>query len=479
MVVKQGVIDSTGVTFAAGQSMFDHIVTNYFKPVLADARNNATPFWSVLKKGMAKMDTSGRFIIWPVRTTRNRGRNAVREGGAIPDPGSQGFKTYATESRTYMARIKIDGATLDRAQTNGGAFADAVTLEMEGQIDDIMVDHGRMSHNDGSGRLAEVSVAAASTLTLRINQSIPGALSCSTKPTLYLEVGDRIGFYNPAGDALRVGSGGTTTAGQNGFYVQTIVSNTQITLSSTDDLATTVTLADITALTLADWVVRVSGEQVPNIKGTAARAEFIGLQGILSPDGVLDGNGSAGSQQSGGGGTPLTSTTVTGGLFQGLVADGTNPWNRAPVLTTGTSSTRPISELLLQQSVSDFEELNNGILTLLLMSYSTYNSYFALLAPDKRYSNTLTLEGGHSVLTFNGQPILKDRFVYGNRAIGVGMDEWMYHEVAELGPMAPFGIPRWERLNDTEAYWTGMRARGNIGVNVRQRAGFQLLDLSQ
>lgn len=486
-MTSTGITNMPGVQFGdtGAASFFTNIVTNFFKPVLADARNNATPAWSAMKKGMAKMDISGSFIIWPVRTGRNRGRNAVRDGrgttsgsGEIPDPGAQQYGTYSMESRTYMSRIKIDGATLDRAQTDGGAFADAVTLEMEGQVDDIMVDHGRMIHNDGSGRLCEFSSGTAGgVVTARINQSIPAAATCSTKPVLYLEVGDRVGFYVPAQDKLRA------LSTQTGFYVASINSNSTFTLASTAALTGTVNVTagwtdpgdGTVAVTAGDWIVRVSNEVAANVNSSAARGEMIGFGGILSADGVLDGNSTSSAQQQGS--TALTTTSVTSGPFQGIAATAANPFNRAIVETSGNNTTRQVNEDFLQQAVSDFEEFNNGELKLLLSSYSTYNSFFSALRGDKRYNST-KLEGGHTLLEFNGVGFLKDRFCYGNRIIGLDPSQFMYHEVSELKPMAPFGIPRWERLNDTEAYWTGMVARGNIGVDVRQRSGFVLADLN-
>lgn len=475
-----GILAAGGVQFSAGQPLYDHVLTNFFKPVMADARNNATPTWAAIKKGIAKMDTAGRYIIQPVRTSRNRGRNAVREGGEIPDPGRQGFKTYAFESRTYMARIKIDGATLDRADTDGGAFADAVVLEMEGQVDDITVDFGRMIHNDGSGRLAEYASNVTTTMTIRLNQSIPGASTCPTRPVLYLEQGDLVGMYIPSTDSFRTHSGGTATL-NNGFFVRTILSSNSIELSLTEDLASAMTISEIGGLTAGDWIVRMSNEKVASAKSSGARAEMIGLQGIISQDGALDGNTAATAQQSAGvgfGSNPLTQTTVTGWYFQGILATSANPFNRAIVSSLGTGATRPLDETLMQSALSDFEEQNNGVCGMYIMPYATFNDFCIDARGDKRYVNTLELKTGLSTITFNDIPIMKDRFCYGGRAIGIDLEEFMNHEVAPLGPMAPFGIPRWERLNDTEAYWTGMRARANLGVNVRQRCGFQIVDLS-
>src|SRR5688572_26049542 len=129
--MASGIENASGVSFASGQPYYDHFLTNFILSIMADARNNSTVWWSQLKK-VPTTPTSGRFIIFPVRTTRNTGRNAIRPGGLLPDPGSQGGATYSTETRTFMGRIKIDGETLRRGKTNGGAFITPETLEIDG-----------------------------------------------------------------------------------------------------------------------------------------------------------------------------------------------------------------------------------------------------------------------------------------------------------------------------------------------------------
>lgn len=476
-------IDTTGApgaTFGVGQGYAEHIMTNFFLPFIADARNNSTVLYSMVEK-LAKDTTSGRFIVWPTRTTRNAGRGAIGPGGQLSDPTSQGFATAFTETRTYQGRIKIAGELLRRGKTNGGAFLPIEPIEVEGQMDDIAVDFNRMIHNDGSGRLAETvtdNAAATTTFTIRINQSIEGAANCPTAPTIYLEIGDRVGFAVPGTDALRA-----TAGGQNGFYVTAIPSSTTVQFALTPGGAA-INSNTIVALAAGDWIVRVSTEVNTGAASSGRRREMMGIEGIFGDSGVLDGLAAAGlgtasvfNQQTGN--NDYTTTALASAGFQGNLATTSFPWNRAVVLDNGGGGTRAISETLLQQAFSDAEERNNAQVDLMLSAYATYNSYVSLLTPDKRFNDTLELRGGHKVLSFNGVGWVKDRFAYGGRVKGINMGELAIFETEPLGVNNPLGLSAWERLNNTDEFWMGHIGSQNFVVKgIRQRVGFNLVDLS-
>lgn len=475
-----GIDAAAGATFGIGQPYAEHGITNFFLPFLADARNNSSVLWNMLEK-VQKETTSGRFMVWPTRTTRNTGRNAIGPGGQLADPGFQGLATAFTETRTYQGRIKVQGELLRRGKTDGGAFMPITPLEVEGQMDDIAIDYNRMSHNDGSGRMAEnttTKAAALTTLTLVVNQSIRGAANCPTAPTIYLEVGDRIGFAVPGTDTLQaVGS-------QNGFYVIAIPTSNTIQIGLTPGGAA-INTSTFTTLAGNEWIVRVSTDTNVDARSSGRRREMMGIEGIFSDGGVLDGLAAAGlgngtttwNQQTGG--YDFTVTSLSSAGFQGNAASTSFPWNRAIVADNGGGGTRAISEELLQQAFSDAEERNNAQIDLLISAYSTYNSYVKLLTPDKRFNDTLELRGGHKVLSFNGVGWVKDRFAYGGRVKGLNLGELAVYETEAMTTMNAMGLPVWERLNNTEDYWMGHISSQNVVVRgIRQRVGFNLVDLA-
>lgn len=466
--------------FGTAGSYANHGLTNFYLPFIADARNNSSVLWNMIEK-VHKEPTSGRFIVWPTRTTRNTGRGAIRPDGQLPDPGSQGLASCFTETRTYMGRIKVAGELLRRGKTNGGAFMPIEPLELEGQMDDIAVDFNRMVQNDGSGRMAEFNTGATTVFTLRVNQSIEGAATCLTRPTLYLEVGDRVAFAVPGTDSLRAITGGVT--GQNAAYVVSIINATDVSLALTPGGAAIAT-STVTSLTQGDFLVRASADANTDARSSGRRSEIMGIEGIFGDSGVLDGLGAAGlgtatawNQHTGTYDQTVTSLASAG--FQGNPATASFPWNQAVVLDNGSSGARSLSEELLQQAFSDAEERNNAQIDLLYSGYATYNSYVKLLTPDKRFNDTLELRGGHKLLSFNGVGWVKDRFAYANRVKGINLGELAVYETEPLKTLNYLGVGGWERLQDKDAYWMGHVSSQQFVVRgVRQRVGFNLVDLA-
>jgi hypothetical protein len=415
---------------------------------------------------------SGRFIVFPVRYGRSTGLNNVGYGGLIPDPGNQNALTYSTITRKGMARIALDGDTIRHGKTNGGAYAEAMQIEMEGIIDDIMIDRSRQVHNDGSGRIAEVKTAGSTTtLTLKVNSSIEGAATTRAAGTLdkYIESGMRLAKFNNAGVA---------SAWDASNYVivvdQVAVSGSDVTITANSTTGSAITFTASSAV--GDWIVRASSTATPTaaqpIRDTAYRREMMGIGGVFSDTGTLNGMVGSGSQQSAAESDVVTSTT----FFQGIAS--TQDFNKAIVLDNGGAGNRPLTEELMQQAISDAEEINNANVELLLSSFPTYNSYVKLLTPDKRYNNTLELAGGHKTLTFNGIGWVKDRFCYQNRVYFMAMDQFHILETSPLQPLVGGDVTTWERLQDLDKYWRGWTWEDNMIVEVRNRTGAVLTELA-
>jgi hypothetical protein len=462
-----------GVKYASGQAYYDHLLTNYFLQLLPDARNNSTVLLSMIDKRPTQA-VSGRYIVFPVRHGRSTGLNNVGYGGIIPDPGSQNAKTYSTITRKGMARIALDGDTIRHGKTNGGAYAEAMQIEMEGIVDDIMIDRARQVHNDGSGRVAEVKSISTPNITLRVNSSIEGAATTRGAGTLdkYIEVGMRLAAFDNAP------SGTLTAQGFNASTYQVYV--TSVTTSGSDVVIQVSATPGGSALAISGgtlatghWLVRCSSSTgaATNRADSGYRNEMMGIAGVFSDANVFDGVGLSGSQQSG-----SESVTDVAASFQGLAS--TQDFNKAIVLDNGGAGNRPLTEELMQQAISDAEEINNANVELLLSSFPTYNSYVKLLTPDKRYNNTLELAGGHKTLTFNGIGWVKDRFCYQNRVYFMALDQFHILETAPLQPLVGGDVTTWERLQDLDKYWRGWTWEDNMIVEVRNRTGAVLTELA-
>ncbi len=471
----------------SGAGYYDNLLTNYFLQLLPDARNNSTVLLSMIDK-RPHQAVSGKYIVFPVRFGRSTGLNNVGYGGVIPDPGFQPSLTYSTITRKGMARIALDGDTIRHGKTNGGAYAEALQIEMEGIVDDIMIDRARQVHNDGSGRIAEVATITTTvpasgllSITLRVNQNIEGGATTRAAGTLdkYIEPGMRISFFSDVGVLQTFTEAGPGTACSI-FTVRNVsVSGASVTLELADGLNGTFAAGAAAANSIGagSWIVRcgLSGAKAvsPARVDTAYRREMMGIGGVFTDTGVLNGMGAAGSQQS-------AAEDDTGNsllYFQGITA-ANQAFNRAVVLDNGGAGNRPLTEELMQQAMSDAEEINNANIELILSSFPTYNSYVKLLTPDKRYNNTLELQGGHKTLTFNGVGWVKDRFCYQNRVYFLALDQFHILETAPMQPLVGGDVTTWERLPDLDKYWRGWTWEDNMIVEVRNRTGAVLTELA-
>jgi hypothetical protein len=484
----------SGVQYAqTGATYFDNVMTNWFLQNFPDAKNNGCVLLPMIDAQPAEA-VGGKAIVFPVSFGRNTGTQNIGMPGSasgttnpkIPVPGRQSFGTMATRTRQGMATISMDGPVLRNAKLNGGAYADALTLEMSKVMDDQKIDRARQVHNDGSGRLAEVGAVSTTTVTLKVNTSIEGATNTRGVGTLdqtgWLDVNQRIAFItNDGTPTVRTVNGSTAS----GCYILTISSsgnNVTITCALTPGgSAIDFTTPNPDLITVGDWIVRAADEDLNSYVDTNWRADLTGIGGIMSDANVFDGVGLTSASQQ------LADRFVdtTANSFQGVAVSG-NTWNQAVVLDNGAAGNRPISGELMQQALSDAEKRNNAQVQFILSSFETYNSYVALATPDKRYDNTTNLNTGHTSLSFNGVPWFKDRFCYQNRVYFLDLSPLRRLETAPMSALTNGdGMQAWERVMDTsggplDKYWRGWVWQDQLAVceGVRERMGAVLTELS-
>lgn len=467
------VTDSNGVQYTSGQPYFDYVLTNFFRSEMPDARNNSNVLLSMIDK-RSKEAVSGRFIVWPVRYGRSTGLGNMGYNGKIPDPTSQNFRDCITTTRPGMCRIALDGPTLRHLRTNGGAFAEPMRIEAEGIVDDVMIDRARQVHNDGSGRLGEVSAISGTTATCTVkgNSSIEGATNKKWSGTIeqYFEPGTRVAFIaNDGTPTIRT----PYTSQQAAFVVSATANgaNVDVIFSTTFGGAAVNFNTNPTA---GDWIVRCSQLTATAVADTAWRNELTGIGAIMSDAGVLDGMGAASTQQQGA--TDFTSTSSNN--FQGINGAGTFPFNKGIVLDNGGSGNRTNTEELMQNGLSDAERLNNANIELIMSSYPTYDAFVIRGLADKRYTNTLELNTGHKVLTFNGIPWVKDRFAYQNEVLFLALNQIHLIETQAFTDLSVEDVTTWKQAGDTDKWWRGWVWEDQILTDVRQRAGSRLTELS-
>lgn len=465
----------TTYTNAAGQFL-TALVTDDYSNRLNDARNNSAALLGLIPESSDMV--SGKYIIEPVMYGRNGEAFAfVNKGGKLPDPRSTSAKLYTYKTRTLFARMILSGELLRATNKDDVRFIGVVERDFQAMSDDMAVDLNRILYNDGSGRMAEVSTLPGGTgvITMRLNQNWESVATCSTSPAQHFYVGMRFAVLSNAG-VLR----GTREVISIDSETLGPPSSAVITTGALVPGGTAVASAVPGGTTTGDWICKIapSDDASAAYTNTSYRAEPMGLSGIYSDDGVLDGHGLA--TLPAGASTIVGTddyTTTTAANFQGIAADAANSFNRAIVMT-GSGILRPCSEGLLQLAASKVEKTNNGKIDMMLSNYGVRDSYGIGLLGQKQYHNTTELRGGWSVLDWNGKPWYVDRHCPENRLFLLGLNAagFTQHINTPFQPLDPYG-PHWYRLQDQDIYQAAWVMDMNVGVGIRERAGGLITDL--
>lgn len=451
-----GIADATGVAWRNGD-FYDHVLTDWYEETVVDSRNNVTAWYDMIQTN-AKNVVGGKFIVWPVRTTRNEGTGYMdAEEGFLPDPGAQGFDNFTQHMKDFYGRIKISGKSMRQAEQDRSSYLDLVDTEMSGVIEDAKIEWQQAVWNDGSGRYAQVTtVGASGDLTLELSDGVNDKTTCDTAPTKWLRAGMRLMFVTAAGVANVT------------LYIVTIDSDTNITVDPSPTGS-----GDNTGVVAGDWACKASRAPSTERRDSSYRRACMGLEGMLSDVGVLDGNGLASGQT---GSYDETGVDTAAAGFQGILATAAFPWNQGIVLDNG-GTPRDISDTVLQQAFSDAEEQNNANIKLMLCSYPTYNSYITTFADNRRWNNTMTLSGGHKALDFNGVPFYKDKDAYKNRVYFLDMSQITRKEVSPLEWLNKDGSI-WRNVTDKDHWEAAFVVTSQLVAKMRQRVGALLTDLN-
>jgi hypothetical protein len=132
-------------------------------------------------------------------------------------------------------------------------------------------------------------------------------------------------------------------------------------------------------------------------------------------------------------------------------------WWRAQV----DSSTTTLS-LAAMQSLFNLCSVDNEHPTVVMTTRSLYNSYYALLQPQQRFTDSETAKGGFANLMFNGVPVIADSkcpashmFMLNEKYLHlyVHKDENMRFE--------PFQKPVNQNVKVAKVYWAGAFGSSN------------------
>lgn len=170
-------------------------------------------------EGTATDAVGGKYVTFPVRTSRNAGISYRAENTQLAPAGRQGLKA-ATETLRYgYGRVRLTGQLIRLAESNRQSFTSAMDLEMEGLKDDLAKDENRVVYG-------HLDAAVASGIKAKVTADSTGT-TITVDSTQHLDEQMVIDITN-AGTPVSGGTARTITAIVNdtSFTVDSAVAGT-------------------------------------------------------------------------------------------------------------------------------------------------------------------------------------------------------------------------------------------------------------
>lgn len=165
-------------------------------------------------KGVGADAVGGKYVTFPIHTSRNAGISYRPENVQLAPAGRQGTKA-AQESLKYgYGRVRLTGQLIDLAESNRQAFTSAMDYEMDGLKNDLAKDENHVAWG-------HIDSATASGIKAKITATATSATQ-TVDSTQYLQEGMVVDVTNA----------GTPVAGGTAVTVVSITNDTTVVFSA-------------------------------------------------------------------------------------------------------------------------------------------------------------------------------------------------------------------------------------------------------
>lgn len=402
---------------AADLTTYDKILKEDYAPSIEKQFNSRTVLLNTVKRDSTTIE--GRQFVVPTQGRLTEGVGSRSSTSAsLPTAGDVGYDNAIYTPKYHWGKIQVSQVIIEHTKRDSGAFTKAVTSETKGLAETMSLDLNRQVWNDGTGRISDCGVTAAS-LTV-----VLGTLTLGVTPQKYRALGN---------GRLRVG-----------MYIDILVHSTGAVLA---------TNRKITAISKANNTITIDGAVVTTDtthgiyragnKALTVNYEVTGLRNLISATGAIG---------------ALDPATAGQEYWASAILDGDTP---------GTNQT--ISEVRMLKVVDLAEEGSTGKIKMVLGSTPVRRAYFNLLVGLKRTVNSMTYEGGWKGLDFNGMAFLTDLDATPNQIQFLDNDHLKWYELARPQWMDADGsILKWDQGTGYVAtyYWFA-----NFGTDARNTQG--------
>jgi len=373
---------------------FDEALKIDYLPVVREQLNNAKVLSMKIERN--ERDVSGKRYQLTTHTGRNSGIGSGTETG-LPTAGQQEFLNPYGNVKYLRGRIQVSGPTIEASKDDKGAIVRALETEIKGVTEDMKKEVNYQFFNDGSAVRALVNGDPGTEVTLTLDA--PG--------TRWLQEGMLIDFIDS--DA------GTTRTPTSGTYIASISSST----------AAKTNVVNVGAVEDNDWIIR-KGARAAATTDLSDSYEMMGLKGIIDD------------------GTYVTT-------LENLSRTTYPHWNCSTSSTDSNSGTNRDLTLDLIQAQLTAVESNGGKTNLIISDFGMRDAYAALVVADKRFVNTLELDGGFKGLDMNGIAWVADGDCSGNTIYFIDTEHLQVMQMSDWNWMDRDGSVL-SRVASTDAY---------------------------
>lgn len=224
-------------------------------------------------------------------------------------------------------------------------------------------------------------------------------------------------------------------------------------------------LADTDVMTSAEYAWKQIYEPISITRsdelknaGDSGKLKLVKNKTMIAEKSIMDKMGTglynAGSNTKAIGGLRLilsTSNSVGG------ISQSTYSWWQAQVDSSTTTLT-----IAAMQSRHNLCSIGSDQPTVIMTTRSLYNSYYALLQPQQRFTDSETAKGGFDALMFNGIPVISDSHCPASHMMFLNEDYLnLYYHPQEDFRFEPFQQPVNQAVKVAKIYWMGALGSSN------------------
>jgi hypothetical protein len=404
-------------------SAASNVLKNFYLGPIREQLNNSSILLARLDRDESTQDAYGKNFTVPLHTGRNGAAGIGRaEAGTLPTAGAQGYQTITIPNKYLYSTIKVTGPVIKATRSKAGAFISAVESEIKGATRDMKRAMNRQLHSDGSDALA-FWTGADDTSGTNVDDDRGNAF-------IHAQSGKTYDLIDQSDYATKLGDSIVVTVGAKGATSYAIT-----------------------------WTGTVSGSADRDflVEEDSLGYQMMGIQGVINnADTVI----------------PAGGGTRTG--LHGLAAATYPYWNAQVFANSG--SNRALTLALMQSPLSEIavnSDYSESDVKFLLSNVYVRDKYVALLVQEKRFVNTMKLDGGFSGVEFNGIPLVTDPQCRRNRIYYVNPETMKIFRTSDFDWMDEDGAVL-VRTSGQDAYEATLFHYGDLGCLCRNANG--LLD---